>query len=162
MASDTRVLILSPRDESAGFFTRLLAGLSLEAVRCIEMDQFQSALKGRPPVLVICDSKFPQGTFEDVLEIVKAKCSGTPVVVSGIQDWDEYLHALQFDAFDCINSQGYAHEAERTITAAIWESVKTLRAARSNADRFFARNEAPLRNPPASSWNSARNTQDAP
>jgi DNA-binding NtrC family response regulator len=161
MAGIERVVILSPQDETLHLFIGFLKGFSLKPVHCITLDQFQSVLQGRPPFLVICKSKFPLGAFEDVLSMVKTKCPGTPVVVSGVLDWEEYLHALQFGAFDCTASGCQPHEAERIITQALWESMNALRDARTDARWSFARREPPLGNDRVSSLSSTRSLQDA-
>jgi len=55
--------------------------------------------------LVFCDRRLPDGTYGDVLKIIRSLNKSIPLVVtSRLADWDEYFEVLQHGAFDLIAS----------------------------------------------------------
>lgn len=62
-------------------------------------------LANRQVRMIFCDYRFPDGTYRDVLHLVRAVEPKVPVVVmSRLADWDEYLDVLRQGAFDLIAS----------------------------------------------------------
>lgn len=55
--------------------------------------------------LVFCDRRLPDGTYLDVLGMTHTLKHHTPLVVTSRQaDWDQYLEALRYGAFELIVS----------------------------------------------------------
>ena len=69
------------------------------------LNECQEALAGRNVSLVFCDKRLPDGTYRDVLRIIRSLNKDVPLVVtSRLADWDEYFEVLQHGAFDLIAS----------------------------------------------------------
>lgn len=69
------------------------------------LNECQEALAGRNVTLVFCDKGLPDGTYRDVLRIIRSLNKVVPLVVtSRLADWDEYFEVLQDGAFDLIAS----------------------------------------------------------
>jgi DNA-binding NtrC family response regulator len=65
----------------------------------------QEGFAGRNVTLVFCDQRLADGTYRDVLRIIRSLNKDLPLVVtSRLADWDEYSEVLQHGAFDLIAS----------------------------------------------------------
>lgn len=121
MNTDRQVLLLSSRHESAPF-VRFLKRLPVQPLLGGSLSECRRLLRENTPLLLVCDTRLEDGTYQDVLRVAKARNPQMPVVVSGVQDWNEYLDALRLGAFDCIASPDHLHEAARILRQALQES----------------------------------------
>lgn len=80
--------------------------------------------------LVFCDHSLADGTYRDILAMMRLRSPCVRLVVtSRLADWEEYLEALDNGAFDLIASPSLAADIIRVIHQAQHEDEMTSTAA---------------------------------
>jgi DNA-binding NtrC family response regulator len=104
------------------------------------VNECQEVLARRNISLVFCDPQLPDGTYRDVLRMIRSLNIDLPLVVtSRLADWNEYFEVLQEGAFDLIASP-YRH------TDVIWVILRAQHEDKKRAafiDRGKAHNGMP-------------------
>lgn len=79
-------------------------------------------LAGRDVLVVLCNERLADGTYEDVVNLAHKSHTTIPlVVVSRTGDWPEYLRAVDRGAFDYLAYPPMSGDLERAIrNALVW------------------------------------------
>jgi len=98
----------------------MLARCGLKPVLSASVERSRGLLARRPVSLIFCDDELPDGSVARLLEEVRNGHSRIPVVViSRLENWDEYLRAMRLGAFDYISSPLRRGEVERVVAKAL-------------------------------------------
>jgi len=117
------VLVTCSRSEDRYALARVLVRCGLKPVLSSSVEKSRGLLARRPVRLVFCDDELPDGSVGRLLEEIRKTASRIPVVViSRLENWDEYLRAMRLGAFDYISSPIRRAEVERVVAKAIEES----------------------------------------
>jgi DNA-binding NtrC family response regulator len=82
--------------------------------------QAKVSLGARPIAVVICEETLLDGSFRDVLQIVRGSDLPIPVVVSSsLGDVDRYLEAMELGAFDFVACPYRTSELEAVLNSAL-------------------------------------------
>jgi DNA-binding NtrC family response regulator len=101
----TQILVVSPELEHRRGLTDILNREGWDTICASKIGECQAALTKHDVSFVFCDRRLADGTYRDVLAIMRAVRKSVRVVVtSRLADWDEYLEALKDGAFDLIAS----------------------------------------------------------
>jgi DNA-binding response OmpR family regulator len=118
------VLVTCSRTEDRFALARMLVRCGLKPVLSSSVEKARSLLARRPVRLVFCDDELPDGSVGRLLEEIRKAASRIPVVViSRLENWDEYLRAMRLGAFDYISSPIRRAEVERVVTRALEEAT---------------------------------------
>jgi DNA-binding response OmpR family regulator len=116
------VLVTCSRPEDRYALARVLVRCGLKPVLSSSVEKSRGLLARRPVRLVFCDDELPDGSVGRLLEEIRRTASRVPVVViSRLENWDEYLRAMRLGAFDYISSPIRRAEVERVVAKAIEE-----------------------------------------
>ena len=82
------------------------------------------ALAGREVLVVLCNECLADGTYEDIVNLVRRSHTKIPlVVVSRIGEWPEYLRAVDRGAFDYVAYPPTSGDLQRAIRQAlVWNT----------------------------------------
>jgi DNA-binding response OmpR family regulator len=110
------VLVTCFRPEDRHALARMLVRCGLKPVLSASVERSRGLLARRPVRLIFCDDELPDGSVARLLEDVRNGRSRVPVVViSRLENWDEYLRAMRLGAFDYISSPLRRAEVERVV-----------------------------------------------
>lgn len=122
MSGPLEVLVASSRSEDLEALKRILVHRGLKPVLASSVKTSCGILADRPVRLVFCDDELPDGSVGRVLEEVHHAAMRVPVIViSRLENWDEYLRAMRLGAFDYISSPLRRAEVEQVIRRALDE-----------------------------------------
>ena len=122
---DPRIIVLSSDLESRRRLAKILNDEGIDPVCSPSIDDCQEFLTDHDVNLVFCDSNLVDGTYRDLLRAAPvAKRRVKVVVTSRSADWDEYLAAVRFGAFDVIPAPCQPTDVE-------WVISQMLRAQRN-------------------------------
>jgi DNA-binding NtrC family response regulator len=105
MSVPWQILVVSSDLEIRRNLMQTLMRQGLESIGVASVRECGDVLKTEKVGLVFCDRTLMDGSYRDVLDA--ARSSGNTlrlVVTSRHPDWDEYLEAMRFGAFDVIAS----------------------------------------------------------
>lgn len=127
MSRPLEVLVTCFRPEDRHALARMLARCGLKPVLSASVERSRRLLARRPVRLVFCDDELPDGSVARLLEEVRNGHLRVPVVViSRLENWDEYLRAMRLGAFDYISSPLRRAEVERVVAKALEETPAPL------------------------------------
>lgn len=122
MSGPVEVLVACSRPEDLEALTRILVRRGLTPIHASSVETSCGILADRRVRLVFCDDELPDGSVGQVLEEVQHTSTRVPVIViSRLENWDEYLRAMRLGAFDYISSPLRRAEAEQVIRRALDE-----------------------------------------
>ncbi len=122
MSRPLEVLVTCSRSEDRFALARVLVRCGLKPVLSSSVEKSRGVLARRPVRLVFCDDELPDGSVGRLLEEIRKTASRVPVVViSRLENWDEYLRAMRLGAFDYISSPIRRAEVERVVAKIIEE-----------------------------------------
>jgi len=104
MRERIRALLVHDRPEPMGFIRRALECQAIEtqSVRTCQ-EAHQTLWENQPPPLVLADTRFSDGSWEDVVQLAaSAPAPVNVIVVSEAVDIALYLEVIQRGAFDFI------------------------------------------------------------
>lgn len=120
MPRSLEVLVTCFRSEDRFVLARILARCGLKPVLSSSVEKSRGLLSRRPVRLAFCDDELPDGSVGQLLEEIEKTGSRVPVVViSRLENWDEYLRAMRLGAFDYISTPIRRAEVERVVTKAL-------------------------------------------
>jgi CheY-like chemotaxis protein len=98
----------------------VLDRLSSNVFSCSTLAQAEELIFRQTIHLVFCDEHLPDGTYRDLLRLIRSRQRTIPVVViSRVGEWKEYLEATQLGAFDVIPFPLRPTDVEFTVIRAM-------------------------------------------
>ena len=135
MCDAIQILVVSSELQNRRALVDILNRENWHTICASTVEECKGALAGRNVILVFCDPRLLDGTYRDVLKIIRSLNKDVPLVVtSRLADWDEYFEVLQHGAFDLIASPPQA-------TDAIW----VIRRAQQNTPTHVGQNTGSLK-----------------
>lgn len=120
------LVISSPENQRA--LLDILNQQGWDTICASTLNECREALAGRNVTLVFCDERLSDGTYRDVLRIIRSLNKDVPLVVtSRLADWDEYFEVLQHGAFDLIASPCQPKDV-------IWVTLRAQRSVSTHLD----------------------------
>jgi two-component system, NtrC family, response regulator AtoC len=131
MEATPQILIVSSELEHRRALNDILCKEGYETICASRVSECQEALQTQNVSLIFCDRRLSDGNYRDVVAATRASNQRIRVVVtSRLADWDEYLDALHYGAFDLIASPCQP-------TDVLWAMVQARRED-SERDDFVA------------------------
>ena len=123
MSRPLEVLVTCSHSDDRYRLARVLVRCGLKPVLSSSVEKSRGLLARRPVRLVFCDDELPDGSVGRLIEEIRKASSRVPVVViSRLENWDEYLRAMRLGAFDYISSPIRRAEVERVVAKALEEA----------------------------------------
>jgi DNA-binding NtrC family response regulator len=105
METPAQILVVSSELENRRALTAILEQEGWDTLCASKVSECEEALAAHNVTLVFCDRRLADGSYRDVLALTRSLPRNVRVVVtSRLADWDEYLEALHYGAFDLIAS----------------------------------------------------------
>lgn len=99
---------------------KLLEGMPVDIISCSTLDQAREVLHGQTVNLIFCHETLPDGSYRDLLDGGSRHQKTPPVIVTlGVGEWEEYLEALRFGAFDVIRCPTHPTDVELAVIRAL-------------------------------------------
>lgn len=119
------ILVISSESKNSYALRATLDREGRGAICASTVSECQELLGCQEIGLVFCDRALTDGTYRDVLVMIRSLSRSVPLVVtSRLADWDEYLEALDDGAFDLIASPSQTADIIRVINQAQYEDQK--------------------------------------
>lgn len=131
MQTQFDVLVVSASIEDRKALIKVLESLSGNVFSCSNLAQARDVIAHRPMNLVFCDEHLPDGSYRDMVELLRNRDISLPVVVTThVGEWKEYLEATELGAFDMIPFPLRPTDVELTVIRAMrGEELKAAAAA---------------------------------
>ena len=133
-----QILVASSDLESRRNLMQTLARLGLDPIGVCNLAECVETLGKERVGLIFCDRQLADGTYRELLEKTKLCADKVRVVVTSRHpDWDEYLEAMRFGAFDVIALPCRPTDVEWMVIQAKRDErnrAKDLIAARSQGE----------------------------
>ncbi len=101
---------------------------SLEVCWCLTLQQARRGLRRGNHALVLCEAEFPDGTYQDVMTLLKHKLDQVRVIVlAESHSEDGYRQAIELGAFDVLSAP-----CRRTDVQ--WIIMQAVQSHPANAD----------------------------
>jgi DNA-binding NtrC family response regulator len=114
-----QVLVVGANVEKRTAIVDVLEECGLEPVIASNLEETRNILARRPMHVVFCEDYLPDGSFREVLRMVKATKPEIQVVVSSmLEDVDEYIEAMNLGAFDFIAPPYHGAEIVSVVDSA--------------------------------------------
>ena len=98
-----QVLVVGSDVGNRTALVNILEECGLEPVIASNVEETRTILARRPTHVVFCEDNLPDGSFREILRLVKATRPESQVVVSSkLGGVDEYIEAMNLGAFDFI------------------------------------------------------------
>lgn len=118
-----RAAIVSGEQEYWEKLSGVVSRCGVRPIRCDTLAAVTKLLSQQHIDFLICEDAVADGTFRELVAILKRSGRWAPViVVSGVDDWGTFLEAMVAGAFDYVSFPPYPGELERAVTAAVAES----------------------------------------
>ena len=143
METPTRILVASSELENRRSLVEILEKEGYDAICVSRASEGKEVLETQKVELIFCDRRLTDGGYRDVVAAARTTQGKVRVVVtSRLADWDEYLEALHYGAFDLIASPCRPTDVLWTILRARREELEPVSLAaatfRSGAHRHSA------------------------
>jgi DNA-binding NtrC family response regulator len=113
-------LVVSSDDEVSRKLAESLGQCGLAPIFASTVVESRMALAAREVFLVLCNECLADGTYEDIVNLVRRSHTRIPlVVVSRIGEWPEYFRAVGCGAFDYLAYPPIRGELQRVIRDAL-------------------------------------------
>jgi DNA-binding NtrC family response regulator len=142
MVPTEEILVASTDLEERRRFAKVLEAEGWDVTCAACVNDCRQTLSNRPVRMILCDFRLPDGTYRDVLQLVRSFEPKVPLVVmSRLADWDEYLDVLRHGAFDLIASHCEPTDLLLAISRTLRDehakpAVAEARAAAARASRI--------------------------
>lgn len=115
-------LVVSSDDEVSRKLAESLGQCGVVPLFASTVVESRIVLAGREILVVLCNERLADGTYEDVVNLAHRSHTTIPlVVVSRTGDWPEYLRAVDRGAFDYVAYPPRSGDLERAIrNALVW------------------------------------------
>jgi two-component system, NtrC family, response regulator PilR len=77
---------------------------SLEVGWCSNLQEARRSLRRGTHSLILCEAKLPDGTYQDVIQLLEHKLSQVRVIVMSEAESEDYDEAIRLGVFDVIAS----------------------------------------------------------
>ena len=116
-------LVVSSDDEVSRKLAESLGQCGVAPLFACTVVESRMVLTGREVLVVLCNERLADGTYEDVVNLAHRSHATIPlVVVSRTGDWPEYLRAVDRGAFDYVAYPPRSGDLERAIRSAlVWQ-----------------------------------------
>ena len=105
MEKEWNVLVVSPLVHHRNFLLNAFRGLPVNAFIVTTSQQAREMLAALSFALVFCEENIPDGSYRDLLSLVRAARSKIRfIVLLSTGDWEAYLEALRLGVTDAIAS----------------------------------------------------------
>ena len=143
METTPQILIVSSELENRRSLVEILEKEGYDAICVSRASECKEVLATQKVELIFCDRRLTDGSYRDVVAAARSTQGKVRVVVtSRLADWDEYLEALHYGAFDLIVSPCRPTDVLWTILRALREELEPVSLAaatsRSGAHRHAA------------------------
>lgn len=119
-----QILVASSDLESRRNLMQTLVRLGLDPVGVCNLAECADILAKERVGLVFCDRHLADGSYRDLLEKTKSDADRVRVVVTSRHpDWDEYLEAMRYGAFDVIASPCQPTDVEWMVIQAKRDAI---------------------------------------
>lgn len=131
METPWQILVVSSSLESRRSLVQILNRQGLDPVGASNLAECHEALQNQRVGLIFCDSRLADGTYRDLLEVVRSRPEKARIVVTSRHaDWDEYLEAMRLGAFDVIGSPCRPTDVE-------WMVIQAKRDGRTRSSELL-------------------------
>jgi DNA-binding NtrC family response regulator len=104
---------------------------SLEVCWCLTLQQARRGLRRGNHALVLCEAELPDGTYQDVMTLLKHKLDQVRVVVlAQAYSEDSYRQAIELGAFDVISAPYRRTDVQWIIMQAVQSHPATTAASK--------------------------------
>jgi DNA-binding NtrC family response regulator len=127
-----QILVASSDLESRRNLMQTLTRQGLDPIGVSNLAECKKVLEEERVGLVFCDHELVDGTYRDVLAASRSTTEKLRLVVTSRHpDWDEYLEAMRFGAFDVIASPCRPTDVE-------WMVIQAKRDERNHGTDLMA------------------------
>lgn len=115
-------LVVSSDSEVSRKLAESLGQCGVAPLFACTLVESRMVLAGREVLVVLCNERLADGTYEDVVNLAHGSPTTIPlIVVSRTGDWPEYLRAVDRGAFDYVAYPPICGDLERAIRhALVW------------------------------------------
>jgi len=112
-------LVVSSDDEVSRRLAESLGQCGVAPLFAGTVAESRIVVAGHEVLVVLCNERLADGTYEDVLNLHRSHTMIPLVVVSRTGDWPEYLRAVDRGAFDYVAYPPVSGDLERAIRSAL-------------------------------------------
>jgi len=127
----TGVLFVSPHSEDATLLSRMLGSLPVPLEHVADLQHARTIIHAEPYQVILTEATLPDGTWRDVLDVVRRVVPGPAVIVTDASaDARFWAEALNLGAYDLIAQPFATAEVRRILSyACSRSSAKSITAA---------------------------------
>lgn len=126
----TGVLFVSPHREDATVLSRMLRSLPVPLEHVADLQHARATLQASPYQVILTEATLPDGSWRDVLDMVRAvKPAPAVIVTDASADARFWAEALNLGAYDLIAQPFATAEVRRILSYACSRLSGTSRAA---------------------------------
>ena len=119
------VLVVTQDSENRRALIAILNRYGCNPVCAEDVNECRELLSASGFAFVFCDRRLPDGTYLEVLSIIRSRHPDVRLVVTSRHaDWDEYVEALHYGAFDLIASPCQERDVRLALAQAQREDYK--------------------------------------
>lgn len=120
MPSTLKVLVTSCDPETRWGVAKILGKSGIDLLFSSTVSEAKEILARQRICLVFSEAELPDGGFRDILSHVARSVAKVPVVVlSRLDEWDQYLEAMRLGAFDYVTRPYHPAEIEWIVSKAL-------------------------------------------
>ena len=128
MDTTLRIFIVSSNNENRHALQSILNRQACKTQFASSVTECERLLPFQDVDLLFCDRCLADGTYHDVLRIIRSAKPSLPVIVtSPFADWSQYLEALDAGAYDLI-------AAPCQLTDVVWMITRAQREGQKDQD----------------------------
>ncbi len=126
----TGVLFVTPHREDATVLSRMLGSLPVLLEHVADLQHARAAIQAEPYPVILTEATLPDGTWRDVLDMVRGIVPGPAVIVTDPSaDAHFWAEALNLGAYDLIAQPFTTAEVRRILSYACSRSSDKSRTA---------------------------------
>lgn len=138
MSISWQILVVSSDLESRRNLMQTLSRQGLDPIGVSNLAECKEVMKKERVGLAFCDHALADGNYRDVLDEARSSADRLRLVVTSRHpDWDEYLEAMRFGAFDVIASPCRPTDVE-------WMVIQAKRDERNHSKEIMPAKEDTL------------------
>lgn len=128
------LLVVSPHEEVARQVEEVFRGTNWAVGNCCTFCEAMQVLRENPPAVVLCEENLPDGTWKDVLDVLKVLRLSPPLIVtSRFADMELWVEVLHLGGYDLLAKPLTVSNVRWAVQSAWWQwdSRKKEQAART-------------------------------
>jgi two-component system response regulator PilR (NtrC family) len=130
----TVVLLASSAGEERGALIRVLMQCGLVPILSPSVQVALATLGSQEVGLIVCADQLEDGSFRDLLRVVrKMNCQKPVIVASRLGECEEYLEAMRLGAFDLIAAPYFLKDVKPIVERALQEHPQSTLADESES-----------------------------